>query len=174
MAEDIGWFIDWACILIWVAFTAAVGVPLYLAGVIAPRNTAELNLVGAVVMVVPVVVAAAYFESRPIAATPGKRALGLAVIGHSKRPRFAVVLVRNLLKLAVPWLIGHAVVFAIVTSSSTPDAVVPTGVWILTVAAYLIPLVWIVSLFVRGGRTPYDRLTGTSVMLRRTIPQPAR
>ena len=34
----------------------------------------------------------------------------------------------------------------------------------LTGVAYAIPLVWIVSLFVAGGRTPYDRISGTTVV----------
>ncbi|WP_188743161.1 hypothetical protein [Agromyces bauzanensis] len=38
----------------------------------------------------------------------------------------------------------------------------------LTAAAYVIPLVWIVSLFVAGGRTPYDRISGTMVVRRAT------
>lgn len=161
----LAWLIDWACILAWVAVTAAIGVPLYLAGVIAPVGVLELNLVGACIMVMPVVIAAACFESRSVAATPGKRALGLRVLATSGRPRFLVALVRNLLKVGLPWLIGHAAVFAIVTSSAASDTV-PAGVWMLTAAAYLIPVIWIVSLFVPGGRTPYDRITSTSVVPR--------
>ncbi|GAA4368761.1 hypothetical protein GCM10023152_06530 [Agromyces bauzanensis] len=42
------------------------------------------------------------------------------------------------------------------------------GAWVLTAAAYVIPLVWIVSLFVAGGRTPYDRISGTMVVRRAT------
>ena len=158
----VAWLIDWACILAWVAVTAAIGVPLYLAGIIAPAGLLTLNAIGALVVVIPVVLGAAWFESRPVAATPGKRALGLFVQTGAGRPPFRVALARNALKIGMPWLIGHAAVFAIVTSSATTETV-PVGVWVLTGAAYVIPLVWVVSLFVAGGRTPYDRITGTEV-----------
>ncbi|WP_448808057.1 RDD family protein [Agromyces bauzanensis] len=164
----VAWLIDWCCILAWVAFTAAVGVPLYLAGVIAPAGLAMLNLIGALVVVVPVVIGASWFESRSLAATPGKRAMGLEVRTDAGRPRFSAVLLRNTLKIGVPWLIGHAAVFALTTSGADAGTA-PVGAWALTAAAYVIPLVWIASLFVAGGRTPYDRLSGTTV-LRRSEP----
>lgn len=159
----VAWLIDWVCILGWVGLTAAVGVPLYLAGVIAPTGLVALNVIGALVVVIPTVVGAAWFESRERAATPGKRVLGLEVRTDAGRPRFRVALVRNALKIGVPWLIGHAAVFAIVTSSADAGAV-PAGVWVLTGAAYVIPVVWVVSLFVAGGRTPYDRVSATTVV----------
>ncbi|WP_136709104.1 RDD family protein [Agromyces sp. H66] len=156
------WLIDWACILGWVALTAAIGVPLYLAGVTSPMGVGTLNVISALVVVVPVVVGAAWFESRPRSATPGKRVLGLEVRTDAGRPRFPLALLRNALKIGVPWLIGHAAVFAITTSSADGGSVA-VGVWVLVAAAYVIPIVWIVSLFVAGGRTPYDRLSGTTV-----------
>ncbi|GAB3562457.1 RDD family protein [Spelaeicoccus albus] len=166
----LAWLIDWACILGWVAITAAVGVPLYLAGVIAPDGVLALNLVAAFVMVIPVVFAAAICESGSSAATPGKRALRLIVISEVGPPRFRAALARNMLKLGVPWLLGHAAVYAI-TSTSSESATVPVGVWILTAAAYLIPSVWVVCLFAPGGRTPYDLITRTTVVL---APSPRR
>jgi hypothetical protein len=156
------WLIDWCCVLVWVAATAAVGVPLLLAGVIVTTNLVVLNLVGAIVVIVPVVVAAAWCESRPIGATPGKRVLGLVVRSGSTQLPYRVALLRNVLKLGVPWLIGHAAVYAIVSSSNASNEV-PSGVWVLTGLAYLIPIVWIVSLFVGDRRTPYDRIGGTTV-----------
>lgn len=159
----LAWLIDWMCILGWVAITAAIGVPLYLAGMIAPTGYGALNVVAALVVVVPVVVGAAWFESRSVAATPGKRALHLRVRTSGGRPPFRVAPLRNTLKIGVPWLIGHAAVFAIVSSSGTTDPV-PVSVWLLTGAAYLIPMIWIGSLFIAGGRTPYDRVIGTDVV----------
>lgn len=164
------WLIDWACILGWAALTAAIAVPLYLAGVIPPGGPLAANLIGAVVVVIPTVVGAAWFESRQRPATPGKRVLGLEVATDAGHPRFGATLVRNALKIGVPWLVGHAAAVAIVTSSAD-GGTVPVGVWVLTAAAYVIPLAWVVSLFVAGGRTPYDRLSGTTVVRR---PAPAR
>lgn len=162
----VAWLVDWACILVWVAVTAAVGVPLYLAGVIAPLGLVTLNVIGGVVIVVPVVTAAAWAESRFNPATPGKRLLMLSVRGESGPPRFGAALARNAVKIGLPWLIGHAAVFAIVASDSDH---VPVGIWILTGAAYVLPLVWVVSLFVGDGRTPYDRMSGTRVVSRRRL-----
>ena len=159
------WLIDWGCILVWVAATAAIGVPLFLGGVITAMNDLALNVIGAVVVIIPVVLAAAWCESRRSGATPGKRVMGLVVRAGTDRPAFRLALLRNTLKLGVPWLIGHAAVFAIVSSSGAGDAV-PAGVWVLTGLAYLIPIVWVASLFVGQGRTPYDRICGTEVVRR--------
>lgn len=167
----VAWLIDWTCILAWVAITAAIGVPLHLAGMIAPTGYGALNLIAALVVVVPVVVGAAWFESRSVAATPGKRVMRLRVRTTGGRPPFRIALLRNTLKIGVPWLIGHAAVFAIVASSGTTDPV-PVWVWLLTGAAYLIPLIWIGSLFFAGGRTPYDRAIGTDVVRDAVGPAP--
>ena len=158
----VAWLIDWCCILVWVAVTAAVGVPLYLAGGITTTNVVMLNIVGAIVFGVPVVVATARCESRQRGATPGKRAMGLIIRAAGIRLPYRVALLRNVLKLGVPWLIGHAAVYALASGSNTGDEV-PAGVWALTGLAYLIPVVWIVSLFVGERRTPYDRICGTDV-----------
>jgi len=160
----LGWLIDWACVLGWVALTAAVGVPLYLTHVIERANIVALNLVGALVVVVPVVLVLAWFESCPRAATPGKRVMKLVVRARENPPSLVVAIARNTLKIGVPWLIGHAAVFAIVASSGA--ASIPVGVGALTATAYLLPLVWVVSLFVGGGRTPYDWACGTKVLRR--------
>lgn len=160
----LAWLIDWACILPWIAVTAAVGIPLYLAGVIQTNGLLMANLVGALVMVVPVVVVAAWCESRSVSATPGKRALRLRVSDGSRQSRFRITVVRNLLKIGLPWTLGHAGVYAIVASSQGSTGT-PTGVWILIAVAYAIPIIYVTSLFVAGGRTPYDRITGLNVEL---------
>jgi len=67
------------------------------------------------------------------------------------------------LKIGVPWLLGHAAVYAIVLTSGT-GARTPTWVWALTGAAYLLPLTYLVTVFAGSGRTPYDRLARTQVL----------
>jgi len=42
--------------------------------------------------------------------------------------------------------------------------VVPVSVWLLTVVAYVLPIMYVVSLFVGQGRTPYDLISGTVVI----------
>lgn len=158
----VAWLIDCVCILAWVAVTAAVGVPLYHAGMIQPVGLVALNILGAIVVVVPVVFAAAYFDSRDVPGTPGKRALGLVLLSHTGRPTFPVAFLRDSLKIGLPWLIGHAAAFAIVASSATTNPV-PMRVWVLTGAAYAVPAIWVGSLFSPSGRTVYDRLSRTGV-----------
>lgn len=159
------WAIDCACILGWVGVTAAVGVPLYRAGVVRTRNLLALNLIGALVVVIPVVVGAAILESRMSGVTPGKRALGVVVQTVEGGPAsLPTALTRNALKTGVPWLIGHGAVFALATHSRSSP--VPAGLWVLTAAAYVLPIVYTGSLFAGGGHTPYDRMTGTRVISR--------
>ncbi|GAA2748511.1 hypothetical protein GCM10009869_00540 [Amnibacterium kyonggiense] len=162
MRRIAAWLIDWLCISVWVGATAAVGVPLYLAGVLRPGGVLALNAIAAMVIVLPVVIAAAEFESRRSAATPGKRILRLRVSGPTGRPTYAQGLLRNALKVGVPWLLGHAAVYAIVLESSDRMPT-PPWVWALTGAAYALPIVYLVTLFIGSGLTPYDRVARTQV-----------
>jgi uncharacterized RDD family membrane protein YckC len=156
----VAFLIDWVCILGWVAVSAAVGVPLYLAGVTRGLDPMSLNIIATVILVVPVVVAAAVFESRRRGATPGKRVLHLGVRHGSRAPGFGRALLRNALKIGVPWIIAHAAVFVLATSgASTP----PLG-YVLLAAAYVLPIAYLVSLFAGSGRTLYDRVADIRVV----------
>ncbi|GAB3394039.1 hypothetical protein GCM10027568_23930 [Humibacter soli] len=158
----VAWLIDWVCILVWAGVVAAVGVPLYLAGVTRNVDDVTLNVIAAATIVVPVTLTLAALESSGWQATLGKRMLRLRVQARDvARPSFWVALLRNALKVALPWTIGHAAVIAIY-SASTSDAI-PPWVWVITIAAYALPIVYIVALFVRRGRTPYDAASGTRV-----------
>jgi hypothetical protein len=64
--------------------------------------------------------------------------------------------------VAVPWTIGHAAVYGIVASGG--ESTVPVQVWLLTAVAYVLPIAYVVTLFVGSGRTPYDRIAGTAVV----------
>jgi len=153
--------IDWCCMLGWIAVVAAVGIPLYLAGAIQLTGAPAQNLIGLSV-VVPIVLAAAWCESRSRGATPGKLALGLRVVRRNARASFPWALLRNTLKLGVPWIIGHIAVFALVDTSASGTS--PAWVLWLLVAAYVLPVLWLVSLLLPGARTIYDRLTATDVV----------
>ena len=65
------------------------------------------------------------------------------------------------MKIAVPWTIGHAAVYGIVASSAAGS--IPPAVWAATAFAYALPLAYVASLFFGTGRTPYDRISGTTV-----------
>ena len=62
----------------------------------------------------------------------------------------------------VPWTIGHAAVFSIVQAGGSVP--VPVSVWLLTVVAYVLPIMYVAFLFVGQGRTPYDLISGTVVI----------
>lgn len=114
--------------------TAAIGVPLHRAGIVRTRNLLTLNLIGALVVVLPVVIGAAILESRGSGVTPGKRVLGLTVRTVEGVPAsFPTALTRNALKIGFPWLIGHGAVFALATHSRSSP--LPSGLWFLTAAA---------------------------------------
>jgi uncharacterized RDD family membrane protein YckC len=159
----LAWILDWLCILVWVAVVAAVGITLYLTGVTRSIDGVTGNIVGFVTLVAPITLALAWRESSPKQATPGKRLrrLTVQVVGTGSRVRFGRALLRNAIKLAVPWELGHTVAFTMATGGG----IVPA--WIVPVIAltYALPLVYLVTLFVGDGRTVYDRIAGTVVTL---------
>lgn len=155
----LAWGIDWFCILGWIAVVAAVGVPLHLAGVISLTAPLAQNLVGLAV-IIPVVVAASRLESGPKSATPGKRLVGVRVHYRSGDRVVVRALLRNTLKIGLPWAIGHLAVFAVVDAGSGP---IPIWVAGLTASAYVIPALWVFSWILPGARTIYDRLSGSEV-----------
>lgn len=160
----LAWGVDWLCILVWVAITAAVGVPLYLAGVTTGLPLVALNVIASLILVVPVTLGLAGLESSRREASPGKRALGLRVVrfGTGAPVSWWRALARNTLKVAVPWIIGHAAVYSIVASGG--EGTVPVQVWLLTAVAYVLPIAYVVTLFIGSGRTTYDRIAGTMVV----------
>ena len=159
----VAWLVDWLVILVWVAIVAAVGAPLYFAGITAPLTPGALNLVALVTLALPGTVAFAALESSSREASLGKRARHLRVVDSTtgQRVTFRRALVRNALKIGVPWSIGHAAAYGIVISSST--GAVPAGVVVVTALVYALPLLYVLCLFIGSGRTPYDRLSGTMV-----------
>jgi len=161
----LAWLVDWLLVLAWAGLTAAVGIPLFLSGVTAGLHAVALNVIAVVVLVLPVTVVLAAFESGGRQATPGKRTQRLVVTDAATGGslRFLTALGRNALKIAVPWTLGHAAVFAIVSAGGAEP--VPVWIWVITAAAYVLPIVYVVTLFVAAGRTPYDRITGARVVL---------
>ena len=160
------WLVDWLLVLVWVAITAAVGVPLFLSGFTGGLSVLALNIIATFVVVVPVTVGMAVLESSAREASIGKRARRLIVVTVNTPHRISRTraLVRNVLKIALPWTIGHAAVFEIVATSTT--GFVPVTTWIVAAFAYILPIVYVVSLFIGSGWTPYDRVSGTAVVAR--------
>ena len=155
------WLVDWLCFLVWLALVAAIGLPLYFAGMTGQWSAVTTNVVSALLTAVPLTIFLAVLESGTRQASVGKRVMGLKVVSvrDGARLSFASALLRNALKVAVPWTIGHAAAIALVGSTTMSP-----GLMILTAAAYVLPLVYVVTLFVREGRTPYDRAGGARVV----------
>lgn len=159
----VAWLVDWLCFLVWLALVAAIGIPLYLSGMTGQWSAVTTNVVSALVTAVPLTVFLAVLESGKRQASVGKRVMGLKVVGvrDGGRLSFTSALLRNALKIAVPWTIGHAAAIALVGSGSTT---IDPGLAILTAASYVLPLIYVVTLFVGEGRTPYDRASGARVV----------
>jgi uncharacterized RDD family membrane protein YckC len=150
--------IDWLIISVYAATLIPVGLLL-------ARHSVHLsawgwNAVAFGILIVPVTVWLATWESN--GATPGKRALGLRV----RSPREQGVgwrraLARNALKVALAWELGHTAAFLLAERDAGPIKVL-LGIT-SAILAYAIAGAYVVSLFIRAGRTPYDHATATYV-----------
>jgi uncharacterized RDD family membrane protein YckC len=131
---------------------AVVLLPVSLTGLKDELGPAATNvLVLAVVLVLETVVFG-WLESTARKTTPGKRAVGLRVVDvTSHEPvTFRRGLVRNGVRFGPPLIILDALLY---------NAPTDLGLVVL-----IVPTIWVVSLFVGSGRTPYDRLAGTTVI----------
>lgn len=152
------------CISGWVAVLAVAGATLYVTGVLRSLSAGAGNLVSFLVLVLPVTVALARSESGPLEATIGKRARRLRVVdaGTGSQASFGRALLRNAAKIAVPWELGHTVAYGLI--GAVPGASIPGWLVSAMVAAHILPTVYVVTLFVGHGRTPYDWLSRTIVV----------
>jgi uncharacterized RDD family membrane protein YckC len=118
-----------------------------------------------VILILPATIWLAAWERDGWSATPGKRLLGLRVRTKSGDPLgWRRSLVRNGLKLALPWELGHASVYAFVGGA---DAIGTA----FAGAAYGL-LLWYLMAAARTGRTPYDQAADATVS--RPSPPPPR
>ncbi len=151
--------IDLGLALAWALVVAAVGVPLYLSGRTPVLGPLALNLLGLVLVVLPVTVALTMLECGRYEATPGKLKLGLRVRVDPTGSRLSWQrsLLRNLLKLGVPWTLGHLAAIALAGGGGI-DAQIGA------VLSMAVPVAYVVTLFLGDGRTVYDHLAGTMVI----------
>ncbi|HKI84438.1 MAG TPA: RDD family protein [Candidatus Krumholzibacteria bacterium] len=130
----------------------------------------RMDLFAFCVSVLPVVLYFAFTESSPAAASWGKRRVGVVVLTrkgeHMSKGRS---LARSSLKF-FPWQMSHTAMFHIpgfpAVTAEPPGwtVIVLVLAWIL-VGVYLLGLTAIGA----GGRTVYDRLTGSSVVIAATM-----
>ncbi len=151
--------IDLGLALAWAILVAAVGVPLYLTGRTSAMGPLALNLVGLALVVLPVTIALTVMECGRYEATPGKLKFGLRVRVDptGERITWQRSLLRNLLKLGVPWTLGHLAAIALAAGGGI-DAQIGA------IVSMAVPVAYVVSLVVGEGRTIYDRLAGTMVI----------
>ena len=150
--------IDGATYLIIPALLLPVGLLLIRRGVM--LSSLAVNALAFALVIVPATAWAAWREARPRGATVGKRLLRLQVIdrrtpaGSSGRQ----ALVRNLIKIALPWELGHTVALGYANLEGGP---VPIWLWVLTAITYSWVIANLTLLFLRSGRPVHDRLAGT-------------
>jgi len=128
-------------------------------------GTVVAELLGFVLLVLPVGIYLYAGESSARQATVGKRVLGLRVVleANGGRPGRARILVRTVVKL-IPWEFAHFFVWQAAASAGL--AVFPVWITIGIAAANLLPIAYLVCVFVqRDRRGPHDLVAGTRVIV---------
>jgi uncharacterized RDD family membrane protein YckC len=129
-------------------------------------GTAGAELLGFIVLVLPVGVYLYRCEASARQATVGKRLLGLRVVdasagGRLSKPR---VLVRTIVKL-LPWELAHFMVWQTVAFTATGATDFPTWLSVGLVLANALPLLYIgMVLFQKDGRGPHDLVARSRVI----------
>lgn len=138
-------------------------------GFFANPNSGEISAF--LLLVLPVILYFALFESSSWQATWGKRKIGLCVINaQGERLSLGRSLVRSFIKF-LPWELTHACLWRIPGwpfNPQTPSPIISAGlilVWII-VGAYLISL-----LMSKKHQTLYDMIAGSYVVLWRQLSQ---
>ncbi|HEX5596934.1 MAG TPA: RDD family protein [Micromonosporaceae bacterium] len=154
------WSIDWLIIIGYAAALVPVGLLLHYNSVSLP--TGAWNLLSFLLLIAPVTGWLAMWEAGPHSASPGKRLMRLRVwAGPGSPAPFSRTLLRNALKVALPWELGHIAAFTLASPTAIgpgADAAAVSGIAACTIAAG-----YAASLFIGSGLTPYDRLAGTTV-----------
>lgn len=149
--------VDWLCIIAYAALLVPLGILLYdrLDGL----NAWLLNAGSFVLLVVPATVWLAAWERGGVRATPGKRLLRLQVTdGAGGSLGWSRSLLRSGLKLALPWELGHTAVYSLQSGSDVLGTV-------CAALAYGLLFVYL-GYAIASGRTPYDRVSGATVIRR--------
>jgi uncharacterized RDD family membrane protein YckC len=151
--------IDLGLMLAWALVVGAVALTLFNGGVLRGLGPLGLNLVGVAAVVLPATIGLTVLEGGRYEATPGKLTFNLRVRRDptGERLTWGRSLVRNLLKLGLPWMLLHLAVIS---------AVVAGGVaaWVGALLSVAVPVAHLLSLVRGDGRTIYDHLAGTMVI----------
>ncbi len=150
---DLGLALGWAGVVVGAYFgLRAVGVPLDFAPL-------ALNLLGATVIVLPVVIVLGLTEGGRYEASPGKQWSGLRVRRLDGRPLGRpLALLRNVVKIVLPAVLIHAATLMLVTVQLGPDVVV------LLAIAISLPLSYLLLLCFGERRGPWDLVCESQVV----------
>ena len=153
--------IDGATYLIIPALLLPLGLLLVQRGVI--LGSLAVNALALVLVIAPATAWAAWWEARPRGATVGKRLLRLRVVDEKSRalPSGRQAVVRNLIKITLPWELGHTVALGFASLGAKP---VPLWLWALTMITYGWVLANLLLLILPSGKPVHDRLAGTIVL----------
>jgi uncharacterized RDD family membrane protein YckC len=151
--------IDLGLVLAWALLIAGAAALLITAGPARGMPPLGLHLIGIAVVVLPSTIGLTLLEAGRYEATPGKLKFGLRVRRDptGERISWGRSLLRNLLKVGLPWTLGHLAAIAVGAAGGTAAVI---GV----VLALAVPLAYLVSMFIGDGRTIYDHLAGTMVI----------
>lgn len=157
--------LDAATYLIIPALLLPVGLLLIRYGV--TLGAVAVNAIGLALLIAPATAWATWREARPRGATPGKRLLRLGVIDESTDALVSArrSLARNVIKIAVPWELGHTVALGYVYTASTN---VPVWLWVLTGIIYGWLLLNLILLIIPSRKPIHDRMAGTIVVRTRS------
>jgi len=122
------------------------------------------DLLAFVMAVLPVLTYFVLCEASATAATWGKKRVGLKVVGLDGEPlRFQQALVRSIAKFA-PWQMAHTALAHIPGFPTATGDPPPWTIWLL-VSMWLLVGLYVIGLTrFAGGRTLYDRLSGSQVI----------
>jgi uncharacterized RDD family membrane protein YckC len=152
--------VDGATYLIIPALLIPIGLLLGRRGV--TLSSLVVNGIGLAFVIAPATAWAAWWEAQPRGATAGKRLLRLQVVDRrtAALPSGRQALVRNLVKITVPWELGHTVALGY---ANLEGGEVPVWLWVLTAITYGWVLANLVLLLMRSGKPSHDRLARTVV-----------
>ena len=139
-------------------FTATARLLLIRRGVM--LSSVAVNAVGLTLVIAPATAWATWRD-------PGKRLLRLGVIDESTDALVSArrSLARNVIKITVPWELGHTVALGYV---STASANVPVWLWVLTAIIYGWLLLNLIVLIIPSREPLHDRVARTIVVRTRS------
>jgi uncharacterized RDD family membrane protein YckC len=125
-------------------------------------SSVGVNVIGFALVIALATIWAAWWETGPRGATPGKRLVRLGLVDARTRasPTPRQSLVRNVIKIAVPWELGHTVALGFANVGSQ----LPIWLWVLTAITYGWVLGNVVLLVLPSGKPVHDRLAGTVIV----------